>query len=186
VSRREFWINQAFFQASWPACVGGAAFGLLWPGLLVVGAFAAWQLHPRHAHPADPAALVLFVGLGAMLDTLWVRLGVVDYALDVPAAGFAPLWLLLLWVALALTANHSLLLFRRRWVLFALIATVGSPMSYTAAAGLGAVDWTAPAWVVVVCMGPVWALLTGLAFRAVDRIASRWHGERNTLEAIRG
>ena len=172
MSRREFWINQAFFQASWPACVGGAAFGLLWPGLLVVGAFAAWQLHPRHAHPADPAALVLFVGLGAMLDTLWVRLGVVDYALDVPAAGFAPLWLLLL--------------FRRRWVLFALIATVGSPMSYTAAAGLGAVDWTAPAWVVVVCMGPVWALLTGLAFRAVDRIASRWHGERNTLEAIRG
>jgi len=40
VSRRDFWINQAFFQASWPACVIGAGHGVLSPGLLVVGAFA--------------------------------------------------------------------------------------------------------------------------------------------------
>ena len=46
MSARDFWINQAFFQLSWPACVIGAANGMLWPGALVVGLFAMWQLHP--------------------------------------------------------------------------------------------------------------------------------------------
>jgi len=169
VSRRDFWINQAFFQASWPACVIGAGHGVLWPGLLVVGAFAVWQLSAGRAHPGDARAIAVFVALGAVLDSFWIRAGVVEYALAWPAAGFAPAWLLLLWLALGLTVNHSLSLFRRRWRLFASAAAVGSPMSYAAGAALGAVEWTAPAWLVVVCTGPLWALVVGLAFRHVGR-----------------
>jgi hypothetical protein len=169
MSNRDFWINQGFFQAAWPACVVGAAWGTLWPGVLLVAAFAAWQLRAARIHPADWRALVLFVGLGVVIDTLWQQLGIVDYALSWPLEGFAPLWLLLLWVALGLTANHSLGVFRRRWGLWVLLATVGSPMSYTAASAVGAVTWTAPAWLVVVCVGPVWALAVGLLFRHLGR-----------------
>lgn len=186
MTNRNFWINQAFFQASWPACVIGAANGLLWPAFLVVGAFAAWQLTSGRAHPNDLRTVALFVIMGLVVDTLWVRTGVVDYATAWPAPGFIPAWLLLLWVALALGVNHSLGIFRRRWRAFVLLATVGSPMSYTAAAAFGAVTWTAPTWVVLLCIGPVWALLVGLAFRYIGRIESRRSGTDNGLEVARG
>ncbi len=186
MKRRDFWINQAFFQASWPACVVGAAHGLVWPGFLVVGAFALWQLAPARAHPGDVRAVGLLLALGLVVDTLWVRLGVVDYALAWPAAGFAPAWLLLLWVAVGLSVNHSLAWFRHRWLAFVLLATFGSPMSYTAAAAFGAVTWTAPAWLVLLCVGPIWALLVGLAFRWIDRMAGTARPAARTLEAVRG
>lgn len=162
---RDLWINQALFQLSWPACVVGAAFGQVWPGILLVGAFALWQLSPRRIHPADPVTILMFVVTGIVLDSFWPRLGIVEYATAVPFSGFAPLWLVLLWTALGLTVHHSLAVFRTRWKLFVLLAMIGSPLSYTAAAGLGAVTWTAPGWLVVLCMGPIWALLVGALFR---------------------
>lgn len=186
MSNRNFWINQAFFQLSWPACVVGAANGLLWPGFVLVGAFAAWQLAPARAHRNDLRTVALFVAMGLVIDTLWVQTGVVDYATAWPASGFIPAWLLLLWIALALGVNHSLGIFRRRWRLFVLLATVGSPMSYTAAAAFGAVTWTAPTWTVLLCIGPVWALLVGLAFRYIGRIEAANGNAGDGLEAARG
>jgi len=165
VSNRNFWINQAFFQLSWPACVVGAANGMIWPGTVVVGLFAFWQLHPARMHRRDPWVVGAFVATGLIVDTLWIRAGIVEYATAWPAQGFTPAWLVLLWVGLGLTVNHSLGVFRRRWRLFVLLATVGSPMSYSAASAFGAVTWLAPAWQVIVCVGPIWALLVGLLFR---------------------
>lgn len=166
---RDFWINQAFFQASWPACVIGAANGMLWPGALVVGLFAIWQLHPARAAAGDPTVVAGFFVTGLVLDTVLVRAGIVEYAASWPAAGFAPVWLLSLWVALGLTVNHSLGVFRRRWRMFTLLAAFGSPMSYSVAAGLGAVTWLAPTWLVLLCLGPGWALIVGLLFRQAGR-----------------
>lgn len=165
MSGTNFWINQAFFQASWPACVIGAANGMLWTGAVVVGLFALWQLHPSRIHRRDPIVVAAFMATGLVIDTLWLRAGIVDYATAWPAPGFTPAWLLLLWAALGMTVNHSLGIFRERWRLFALLAAIGSPMSYTAAAAFGAVTWLAPDWLVVVCVGPVWGLIVGLLFR---------------------
>ena len=163
--RRDFWINQAFFQASWPACVVGAAHGMTWPAVVLVGAFAAWQLHGDRIHARDPLAVATFVAAGLAMGTLWIRTGVLEYANRWPLDGFTPAWLLLLWVSLALTANHSLAWFKSRWGVFLLLATVGSPLSYRAAAAVGAVDWLGPTWLVVLCVGPVWALVVALLFR---------------------
>lgn len=165
MSARDFWVNQVFFQASWPACVIGAANGLLWPGVLVVGLFALWQLHPKRMHRGDPFVVGAFVAVGLVLDTLWVRTGLVEYATVWPAPGFIPAWLLLLWVALGLTVNHSLAVFRRRWGLFMVLAAIGSPLSYSVAADFGAVTWLAPAWLVILCVGPIWGLAVGLLLR---------------------
>ena len=162
--RRDFWINQAFFQLAWPACVIGAAFGVLWPAALLIGGFLAWQLHPARRHPDDVRTLLAFVVLGVVLDTLWVQLGLVAYASPVPWAGTQPGWLTGLWIALALTVHHSLALFRERWWLWVLLASIASPFSYTMAARVGAVEWTAAPWLVVLALGPFWALATGLLF----------------------
>ncbi|MBL36883.1 MAG: hypothetical protein CMP07_00580 [Xanthomonadales bacterium] len=186
MSARGFWINQAFFQLSWPACVIGAASGLLWPGALEVGLFAAWQLQPSRRHRRDPFVVGAFVATGLVIDTLWVRAGIVEYATAWPAPGFIPVWLLLLWVALGLTVNHSLGVFRRRWRLFMLLATVGSPMSYSVAASLGAVTWLAPSWLVMFCVGPIWGLVVGLLFRQAGQDGRRGKLEPQAAEALRG
>ncbi|HKL54431.1 MAG TPA: DUF2878 domain-containing protein [Wenzhouxiangellaceae bacterium] len=186
MSARNFWINQAFFQLSWPACVIGAANGMLWPGALVVGLFAVWQFHPSHMHRRDPIVVGAFIATGLIIDTLWIRAGIVEYATAWPAPGFIPAWLLLLWVAFALTVNHSLGVFRRRWRLFMLLATVGSPMSYSAAAAFGAVTWLAPSWLVIFCVGPVWGLVVSLLFReaGLDRRQRKPDGQ--AVEGLRG
>ncbi|MGB0513654.1 MAG: DUF2878 domain-containing protein [Wenzhouxiangellaceae bacterium] len=186
MTARNFWINQAFFQASWPACVIGAGNGLIWPALAVVGAFLLWQLAPARAHPADRATVGLFVLTGLVLDTLWQQLGIVEYALAWPAAGVSPIWLLLLWAALGLTVHHSLALFKRRWVLFMLLTMVGSPLSYSAAAAFGAVTWTAPGWLVVLCMGPVWAVIVGALFWNASRPERDPAPADRNLEGARG
>lgn len=186
MSARGFWINQAFFQLSWPACVVGAANGMLWPGALVVGLFALWQLHPSRMHPRDLQCVAAFVATGLVLDTLWIQTGIVEYASAWPAPGFTPAWLMLLWIGLGLTVNHSLGVFRERWRLFMLLAAVGSPMSYSIAAGLGAVDWLAPAWLVVVCVGPVWGLAVGLLFRHAGLAQCRPKPDAHVAEVLRG
>lgn len=186
MSARDFWINQAFFQLSWPACVIGAANGMLWPGAVVVGLFAAWQLHPSRMHRRDPIVIAAFVVTGLVIDTLWLRAGIVDYATAWPASGFTPAWLMLLWVGLGLTVNHSLGVFRQRWRLFMLLAAVGSPMSYSVAASFGAVTWLAPAWLVIVCVGPVWGLVVGLLFRQAGLERSRVKPDAQSVEVLRG
>lgn len=177
-----FWINQAFFQLAWPACVLGAANATLWPAALLIAAFATWQLTPARRHPNDLRVLAAFVCLGVLLDTLWVQAGVVAYASPVPFDGLQPGWLTGLWIALGLTVNHSLSIFRQRWGLWLLLASIGSPLSYTMASRFGAVTWTADAWLVVVAVGPVWALATGLLFRWAGR--SHESLKDNAMEAV--
>lgn len=168
MSRARFWINVGWMQVSWWACVLGAARGLLWPGLLVVSAFLLWQLSPRRRHPDDWATLGLFVAVGWVLETLWPLIGVVEYARAGPVAGLVPVWMLLLWIALGLTVHHSMAGFKQRWQWFVAVAAIGSPLSYAAAASFGAVQWIAPSWVVVLCVGPVWALIVGLLLRQAN------------------
>lgn len=168
---RDFWINQGFFQLAWPACVFGAVFETNWPGIVLLAAFAAWQLHPERRHREDVRTLLIFVACGVVLDSLWQQLGIVRYAHAWPVPGLAPLWLLCLWAAMSLTVHHSLAVFKRRWAFFAAVAAVGSPLSYLAAGRFGAVEWLAPEWMVILCVGPIWGLIVALLFRQAGRMS---------------
>lgn len=169
MKRASFWINAGWMQASWWACVLGAAHGLLWPGLMVVSVFALWQLHPARRDVEDLVTVLQFVVVGLVLDSLWPAAGVLAYSLPGPVPGLAPAWMILLWIALGLTVHHSLAMFKAHWQSLVLVLIVGSPLSYATAAGLGAVQWIAPGWVVMLCVGPVWALIVGLLFRQAGR-----------------
>lgn len=163
--RRDFWINQGLFQLAWPACVVGAAHGLAgWTGTLIVGALTLWQLHPARRHPTDFRMIAVCLGLGLVLDTLWVRLGLLAFAQPWPSDGFAPFWIMLLWLALSLVLNHSLSVFKRHLVLVGVLGGVGSPLSYFAGSQLGGVEWVAPAWQVVLATGLSWALVLPFLF----------------------
>ena len=64
----------------------------------------------------------------------------------------------LLWAGMALTLNHSLALLQSRLALAALLGGISSPLSYLAAARLGAVTIVSESWVWFVGLGLSWAL----------------------------
>jgi len=161
---RDAVINQVFFQLSWPACVVGAAYGWLWAGFVVVGGMALWQLVSSRRHRLDFRMLAICLPLGFLMDSAWVQLGLLDFATSWPSDQFAPLWILFLWVALALVINHSLSAFKQRLIVIGLAGGIGSPMSYYAGSRFGAVEWVAPAWQVILATGLSWAIVLPLLF----------------------
>jgi len=180
--KRDFWINQGLFQAAWPACVIGAAYGTVGFGLLVVGAMLAWQLHDERRHPTDLRLLLICLMVGFLLDSLLVQFGILVYATPWPSSGFAPLWIMLLWVALALVINHSMSAFKDRLWLLAILGGIGSPMSYYAGSRFGAVEWAAPVWQVVLATGLTWAVLLPLLFWYAREAHEELESRMNTQE----
>jgi len=175
---RAFLVNQGLFQISWPACVVGAAYGVVWAGLLVVITMACWQLRASNRHRLDVRMVGLCLGAGLILDTLWVQLGLLAFATPWPWPGLAPMWIMLLWLALGLVINHSMRVFKGRLILAGLFGAIGSPLSYYAASRIGAVEWVAPAWQVVMAVGLSWAILLPLLFwMARDSRSDKLHVE---------
>ena len=157
------WINALLFQLAWPACVLGAAAGMAWPGLLLVGLMALHGL--RHPAPGDLRLVVAAVAIGLVLGWAWPALGLLEYSAPAPVAGLAPAWILALWVALALSLNHSLAwLVHRRLAWAALFGLVGSPLSYWSASRFGAATFLADPFTVLLVIGVAWAaVMAGLA-----------------------
>ncbi|MEM1081135.1 MAG: DUF2878 domain-containing protein [Pseudomonadota bacterium] len=174
--RRNFWINMLFFQLAWPACVVGAAYGQLWPSLLLVACFSVWQLQRERAHPADRWLVGLFAVTGLIVDTVWIQTGLLAYSAAGPWPSLTPIWLLALWVSLGLAVNHSLRYFREHWVQWGLLLCIASPFSYWMAKRIGAVEWLADDWIVLLALGPGWAVLVGGLFalaNAMDQSVAR-------------
>lgn len=133
-------INFAFFQTLWFACILGAAQDTVWPGLVLLVCFMLWQLWPGRRAPGDIGLILICAALGLVLDTLWIRFGLIRYHAAVPYADWAPLWIIVLWITLGLTLNHSLAWMRRRLWAALMLGAIGSPLSYLAGSRLGAAE----------------------------------------------
>ncbi len=154
-------INAVLFQATWFAAVLGGTFG----ALIACAVLAAHVLARSGWRDLALGAVVGVVGLG--LDTLWIYSGILDYH----GAAVAPPWIVVLWVAVGLSLNHSLSMFiGRPWAGSALVV-VACPLSYMGGAALGAVIIPAPLPLVAVALG--WALVFGTLFGIVAPFFNR-------------
>jgi hypothetical protein len=155
-------INALLFQSAWFACViGGAAGTSIWGG----GTLAALTVFAllRDRWRSDLSWAAAAAATGFVLDTLWIRLGVLDYG----ATPYAPLWIVMLWAAVGLTLNHSLGFFARRPWLGAVLAGATAPVSYLAGARLGGV--VVPEPVLLAGISVVWAGVFYMAFACSGR-----------------
>jgi hypothetical protein len=163
------------YQAVWFIAVLGAARDTSWPALAAIAAFAAWQLGVSRTRGADLKLMGVALVSGVLLDGALASSGLLRYAAPAPAlpAGGAPLWILALWVAFALTLNHSLAWLRRRLGAAALLGAIGGPLAYAAAARLdGAVVFGAPRGFAAAALAAGWAL----ALCVLMRSAVAWTG----------
>jgi hypothetical protein len=82
--------------------------------------------------------------------------------------GFAPYWMLSLWIAFATTLNHSLRWLMSRPAAAGLAGLIGGPLAYLAGAKLGALTLVTPATTL-----PIIALLWTAAMRVLSMIVLR-------------
>jgi len=136
---RNNWVNMLWMQTLWFSAVIGAARGQLWLASILLIGFVFWEFRPARRVHGDFQLMLVAVLFGLILDTTWVRLGWLEYTGARALSEHAPLWILFLWAGLALTINHSLAWLQSRFMLAALLGAVFSPLSYLAAARLGAV-----------------------------------------------
>ena len=161
-------INFGLFQILWFACILGAAHSILWPCILLFLGFAIWQLSPSNRHPGDFRLMLICLATGLIVDSGWVQLGIIQYQAAIPTPEFSPIWILILWMGMALTLNHSLAWLKKRLWLAAVFAAVASPLSYYAGSSLGAAlvlqDWFTASLV----FGLSWAVIVPLLLYFAD------------------
>jgi len=165
--------NILFFKGVWFGSLFGAGTGRPWLGLILLCGFAGWHFaHSRHRE-ADVWLLGAAALTGFLLDTLFLQLGVLDYAAPLPSTQLAPFWIVVMWMNFALTLNVSMRWLQGRYALSALLGAVGGPLAYIAGVELDAAAWGMDTTNALVVIAAAWALavptLSGLAHRMVLR-----------------
>lgn len=160
-----FWANALGYQAVWLITVYSAGRGQAWPGMLACAAFVAVQWRASHQRAADTRVLAAALACGLIVDGACAATGLLRYASPTPPLP-APLWIVLLWGAFALTLNHSMTWFARRPWAAAAFAAAGGPLAYLGAArGFGAVRFADPAWPALAVLAAAWACALPLLLR---------------------
>jgi hypothetical protein len=166
-------VNALLFQAAWFGCVLGGSIGSIrWGAMALAGmvAFAAMRDRLR----SDLGWALAAAGVGFCLDTLWIRIGVLDYS----GAGVAPVWIVLLWASVGLSVNHSLAPFVARPWIGGTLAGLSAPVSYLGGERLGAVVVSDPVQLALVAA--VWCAVFTVGFASARAIQARIAVPRRT------
>lgn len=153
-----FWSNLLGYQAAWFANVYAAAHGFAWAGIAAALLFALAQWSASAHKRNDTRLMAIALVAGMAIDGGLSRSGWLKYASAVPALA-APLWILAMWVAFAMTINHSLAFLRGRAGIAALLGGIGAPLAYLGAArGFEAVAFATPRWQGLLALSLGWAI----------------------------
>ncbi len=152
-------INLLCLQVLWFVAVIGASAGLVSPAFLILNAFMVWQLLPANREQGDFSLVLVALLLGFILDSSWISLGWIQYSSPNSITRLAPIWILLLWMGLALTLNHSLAWLQQRLGLAALCSAISSPLSYLGAERLGALQLKGDFWLWFFSMALSWSII---------------------------
>jgi hypothetical protein len=171
-----FWANLLGYQATWFAVIWSAGRGTAWIGMLACVAFIAVQWLASRTRVGDGRVLLAALACGLLVDGVAAASGLLQYASPAPGLP-APLWIVLLWGAFAMTMNHSMAWFaRHRWLASA-FAAIGGPLAYLGAArGFTAVVFPNPAWPALLWLGSAWAI----ALPVLLHIATRKRDTQST------
>ena len=144
-------VNVLAYQAVWFAAIQwgnpGAAAGCL---IIVI------LLATSECRGDDLKMIGFLMFLGLLVDGTMQQIGFFTFTNPgVPI----PFWLLVIWLGLAMTINHSLSWLKDKLLLASLFGGIGGPAAYWAGVQLGAAsfNWTLPSSLLLLAV--VWALL---------------------------
>jgi hypothetical protein len=161
-----FWPNLIGYQVTWFITVIGAGHGYSWPGVIAGTIFSAANLAMSNDRTLDLKLIGMALTFGLVSDGLLAALHFMSYEAAGPIG--APLWILSLWSAFAVTLNRSLAWLQRRPPAAAAFGALGGPLAYSGAArGWGAVDFVAPTWRGELLLALSWATSMYLFARVI-------------------
>ena len=167
-------LNLLGYQAIWCATVYGAANDRWYLGLALLLPFALWQIGRSRWPRADLALVLLAAVLGFAVDTAFAASGWLRYASPLPAETLAPFWILAMWMAFALTLNHSLAFLKRRLVVATALGALSGPFAYWIAdRAWSAIAIGEPAVRTLLALAIAWGALTPLLLAIATRLALR-------------
>jgi hypothetical protein len=168
-----FWANLIGYQLVWFAIVISASRGQSWWGIAAALVFIALQLVYSSTRMADMRTVVTAFACGFLMDGALAATGWLHYASPLFSLP-APVWILALWMAFAMTWNHSMQFLRGRPWLAGLLGAVGGPLAYLGAArGFDAVIFVLPSWHAIGLLSIGWAM----ALAMLAQLTRRWATE---------
>ena len=172
------WTGLIYFvisQIGWFACVLGAAHGVPSVGVAVTLAIVIWHLlrvpRPRY----ELKMLLAVIAIGGVWESALVDLGLLIYPNGILLPWTAPYWMLALWALFAITLNTTFNWLKGRPLLAAILGALSGPLSFSAGARLGAVQFHPP-HLALLALAIGWAML----IPAVLAIANHWDGTRSS------
>ena len=166
-------INFVLFQAAWFACVMGAGAGRPEIGVAATLVICAIHLGAVARDRAGEIRLLIALTIaGSALSAFNVWNGAVTFSPGLFELAGVPLWLMSLWALFATLLRHSLRWMDGRWALAAACGLIGSPLSYSGAERLGAVEIHADFLRGPVVLGVTWAVAVPAALWLARRTRS--------------
>lgn len=133
-------FNYIALQIMWLLCVSLGSKGyLLWPSVC----FALFLILHFLLSPykkSDLFLCVLAVLGGVFFDTLWSYSGLIRYG-ENTIHPIAPIWIVYLWAAFALTLNHSMAWLKKNYILAIVFSALSGPITFFAASKVGDIEF---------------------------------------------
>ncbi len=150
-------FNIVGFQTVWFLCVYGAAHEMIIPGLIAAGVFAVLVGFLSTHRKRDMYTLLLALPMGFMMDSLLAKSGLMTFSYAIPFQGWAPIWIMCLWLGFSFTLNHSLKAIYANPLWMFLFGFFGAPLAYSIATyKFGAMAFNGHVWPAILAIACVW------------------------------
>ncbi|MBR7888877.1 DUF2878 domain-containing protein [Marinomonas sp. A79] len=161
-------INAILFQLVWFVCL---LFGSAW-ALAATAVYLFLHHHYFMRSRREWRLLLTFLFLGLVVDGILFQIGVFSFVdPNIQTVAFPPVWLLCLWVCVGSLFAHSLSFLRSRYVLAALMGTLGPTMSYFAGAKLAGIALAQPMFISLLIVAVIWAFVLPVGVWLSDKWA---------------
>ena len=169
-------ISFVGFQIGWFGAILGAARGWTWLGPSIVSMLLVLHLAGERRRGPALAVLLLVGVLGYLVDSALVLGGVFTFPEAARLGGPSTLWMVSMWVNLAIAVRGCMAWMRGRWLLAAVLGAISGPLSYWAGARLGAIELTVPVARAIAVIGVEWVIAFPLLIWLLLSPQLRWRG----------
>ena len=170
-SEMKLLLNVLLYQLVWLFCV-------LWGNMGAIIALPLLVIHLviTRNREADLKMMGFMLFLGLLVDGTLQQVGFFEFT----NTGFPiPLWLMVIWLGLAITPHHSLAWMKNRPLLWSIFGAMGGPAAYWAGTRLGAASFNWPQLQSLAFLAVIWAFIWSLVmFFSV--ISGSEEDEKNT------
>lgn len=168
---RVFW-NVAAAYVGWFLVVGSAARGMAWLGLLVVLTLLLVHVTLAERRTTEIGQLFVALVVGLAWENVAVALGVIAFPQASLRMGWAPAWIVGLWLLFATTWGGSLRWLASKPLVASFLGALLGPLSYWAGVRMGAAAFPDPV-ASLVLLALAWAAMLPAVLVLTERLHRR-------------